>query len=146
MLNRAIAKFSNGRVEAARALPSGDLILRVDSARTQQELHKQNGWTEALGAGTRLNRPRFTVLVKSVHLDALDCSNQEVAWKTLVQQNPYLEGVELIHVGRERARQAKAPARASTVLVDVASPQQANLLIQEGLVLGYIQHAAELFH
>lgn len=146
MLNQAIAQFSGGRVEAARALPSGDLILRVDSVQTQQELHKQSGWTEALGAGTRLNRPRFTVLVKSVHQDALDCSNQEVARGTLSKQNPYLSGIELIHVGRERSRQADSPTRASTVLVDVASPQEANLIIQEGLVLGYVHHSVELFH
>ena len=146
MLNQAIAQFSGGRVEATRDLPSGDLILRVNSVQTQQELHKQSGWTEALGAGTRLNRPRFTVLVKSVHQDALDCSNQEVARGTLSKQNPYLSGIELIHVGRERSRQADSPTRASTVLVDVASPQEANLIIQEGLVLGYVHHSVELFH
>ena len=65
---------------------------------------------------------------------------------TLAQQNPYLGEVELIHVGRERARYTKASARASTVLMDVASPQQANLLIWEGLVLGYVHHQVELFH
>ena len=37
-------------------------------------------------------------------------------------------------------------AKASTVLMDVTSPQQANLLIQEGLVLGYVHHHVELFH
>lgn len=146
MLNQAIARFSKGQVEAARALPSGDLILRVDSEQTQQELHRQSGWTEALGAGTQLNRPRFTVLVKSVQLDALDCSNQEVAQGTLTQQNPYLKGTELIHVGREQTRQPNGPPKASTVLVDVGSPQEANLLIREGLVLGYVHHSVELFH
>ena len=64
----------------------------------------------------------------------------------MVQQNPYLKEIELIHVGRERARQAGSPAKASAVLVDVASSQQANLLIQEGLVLSYVHHAVELFH
>ena len=98
MLNRAITKFSSGQIEAARALPSGDLVLRMDSVQIQQDLHKQSGWTEALGAGTQVNRPWFTVLVKSVHLDALDCSDQEMAWETLAQQNPYLGEIELIHV------------------------------------------------
>ena len=79
MLNQTIAKFSHGWVEAAWALSSGDLILWVDSVQTQQNLHKQSGWTEALGADTQLNQPWFTVLVKSVQLNALDCSNQEMA-------------------------------------------------------------------
>lgn len=146
LLNQAIAQFSGGWVEAARALPSSDLILWVDSVQTQQELHKQSGWTEALGAGTQLNQPWFTVLVKSVHQDALDCSNQEVAQGTLSKQNPYLSRIELIHVGWERSCQADSPTRASTVLVNVASPQEANLIIQEGLVLGYVHHSVELSH
>ena len=146
MLNQAISQFSIGQVEAAQALPSGDLVLRVDSKQTRQELHRQRGWTEALGAGTQLNRPHFTVLVKSVRLDALDCSNQEVAKGTLTQQNPYLRGSDLIHVGREQAHQPDPPPKASTVLIDVGSPQEANLLIQEGLVLGYVHHSVELFH
>ena len=50
-------------------------------------------------------------------------------WDTLLQQNPYLGEVELMHVGHERACLAKTSAKAFTVLVDVASPQQANRLI-----------------
>ena len=68
-----------------------------------------------------INIQQHTVLVKSVHLDALDCSDQEVARGTLAQQNPYLGEVELIHVGQERAHHTKTSAKASTVLVDVAS-------------------------
>lgn len=62
---------------------------------------------------------------------------------TLSKQIPYLSGIELIHVGRERSRQADSPTRASTVLVDVASPQEANLIIQEGLFLGYVHRSLE---
>ena len=64
----------------------------------------------------------------------------------MAQQNPYLREIELIHVGRERARQTGSSAKASTVLVDVASPQQANFLIREGLILNYVHHEVELFH
>lgn len=127
-------------------MPSGDLVLRVDSEQTQQELHRQRGWTEALGAGTQLNRPHFTVLVKSVQLDTLDYSNQEVAQGTFTQQNPYLRRSELIHVNREQACQSDPPPKVSTVLIDVGSPQEANLLIQEGLDLGYVHHSVQLFH
>lgn len=138
MLNQAITRFSDGQVEAARALPSGYLVLRVDSEKTRQDLHKQGGWITTLEAGVRLNKPWLTVLVKSVHLNALDCNNQEMPRGTLTQQNLYLREVELIHVGpeRPRARQAGSPAKASTILINVASLQQANLLIQENLVLG----------
>ena len=56
-----------------------------------------------------------------------------MAWETLAQQNPYLREVELIHVGQEQACQTGSLVKASTVLVNVASPQQTNLLIWEGL-------------
>ena len=64
----------------------------------------------------------------------------------MAQQNSYLREIELIHVGREWACQADSPAKASTVLVDVASPQQTNLLIWEELILGYVHHVIEFFH
>ena len=66
--------------------------------------------------------------------------------RTLAQQNPYLEEIKLIHVGQKQAHQTGSSAKASTVLVDVGSSQQTDLLIQKELVLGYIHHAVELFH
>src|SRR5699024_6808240 len=64
LLSYAVGGHTKGRVEAVRVLPSGDLILWVDSERSKQDLHIQVGWLRTLGEGARLNRPRFTVLVK----------------------------------------------------------------------------------
>ena len=136
MLNQIIIKFFSDWIEAVWALPSSDLILRVNNVEIQQDLHKQSGWTEALRTGIWVNQLWFTVLVKSIQLDVLDCSDQEMAQRTLAQQNLYLEKIELIHIYWEQARHTKTSAKVSTVLVDMASSQQTNLLIQKGLVLG----------
>ena len=79
-------------------------------------------------------------------MPSLDCSDQEMAQRTLTQQNLYLEKIELIHVGQEQAHHTRTSAKASTILMNVASSQQTNLLIQEELVLGYVHHHVELFH
>ena len=133
-------------MKAAWALPSDDLVPWVNSERTRQDLHKQSGWTEVLRTGIWLNKLWFTVLIKSVHLNALDCSNQKMIWETLTQQNPYLREIELIHVNKEWACQADFSVKVFTVLVNMASLQQTNLLIQKELILDYVHHAVELFH
>lgn len=73
VVNKAIARFTKGQVEATQALSSGDLVLQVDSEQTRQELHKKGGWIEGLGVGAQLNQPQFTVMVKAVCYNALDC-------------------------------------------------------------------------
>lgn len=50
MLNQAISWFFKSQMEAAQALSSKDLVLRIDSEQTQQELYRQRDWTETLGA------------------------------------------------------------------------------------------------
>ena len=64
----------------------------------------------------------------------------------LTQQNPYLGKIELIHVDQKQACHTKISAKVSTVLMNVTSSQQTNLLIQKELVLGYVHHHVELFH
>ena len=39
------------------ALLNGNLVPRVDSERTRQDLHKQGRWVTAMGAGACLNKP-----------------------------------------------------------------------------------------
>lgn len=36
MVNKAIARFTKGQVEATQSLPSGDLVLQVDSEQTRE--------------------------------------------------------------------------------------------------------------
>lgn len=85
-------------------------------------------------------------MVKHVGQDALDCSNQEEAIKAIQEQNKRLHGVvEFLHVGRT-TRVRNPERKASALIIDVASPQQANVMIDEGLILRSVLHEVEVFH
>lgn len=104
MVNQAIGRFTTGKVEAARQLPSGDLIFRVDSEQTRKEMQSHAGWMESLGAGSTLSRPRFTVMVKDVGFDVLTGQMESRLARSIIKdQNPAMAKVEIIHVGRKRS-------------------------------------------
>lgn len=123
---------------AARLLPSGDVMLTTDSPETARTLRDRAEWSSVLGATARVKRvkrPRFTVLVKHVANDAIDCSDQEGARCTIHAQNARLRGViDFLHVGKS-SRDANRGKKTTSLIIDVATPQQANLIIEEGLIL-----------
>jgi hypothetical protein len=100
-VNGEIDSITTGEVVAARLLPSGDVVLTTDNPEMARTLRDRAEWSSVLGATARVKRPRFTVLVKHVAKDAIDCSDQEVARHTIHTQNAWLHGVvDFLHVGK----------------------------------------------
>ena len=99
-VNSVVGKWGKREVEAARVLPSGDVILVADTPKMARALRERPGWEQSLRLTAKQRRPRFTVLVKHVARDAIDCSNQEVAVRTILDQNKRLHGVvKFAHIG-----------------------------------------------
>lgn len=145
-VNGEVGSITTGEVVAARLLPSGDVVLTTDSPETARTLRNRAEWSSVLGATARVKRPRFTVLVKHVAKDAIDCSDQEIARRTIHAQNARLHGViDFLHVGRS-TRDANRGKKTVSLIIDVATPQQANLIIEEGLILQSVIHEVEVFH
>lgn len=145
-VNKEIGGITLGEVVAARVLPSGDVVLTADSAETARTLRDRAEWSSILGATARVKRPRFTIMVKHVARDAIDCINQEAAQHTIHEQNRRLHGViDFLHVGKS-TRDTGLGKKTTSLIIDVATPRQANLLIEEGLILQSTIHEVEVFH
>lgn len=143
-VNNVVKEWCKGSVVAARVLPSGDAVLVADTSEMATALKERTGWEASLGAGTVQKKTRFTVMVKHVARDALDCTNQEAARKGLLAQNERFNGlVEVIHIGR--SARVGQQGKAGALLIDVSTPQQANLLIDEGVILQSVYHDVEVF-
>lgn len=92
-------------------------------------------WPSVLGAMARVKCPRFTILVKHVAKDAINCTDQEITWRTIHAQNARLHGViDFLHVGKSTRDMSQGKKTVSHI-INVATPQQANLIIKEGLIL-----------
>lgn len=145
-VNAKLGDGAKGTVVAARKLPSGDIVLTTDSADTKNQLVKETSWAAALGAQARVIRTRFTVMAKHVAKDAINFEDQKTAIAKIMEQNPRIHGVvEILRVGQYK-RGVQTGTRAGTIIIDVASPRQANRLIHEGLLLQGMFHDVEVFH
>jgi hypothetical protein len=145
-INKLKGSAVPGRVLAARRLPSGDILITADTAETKEQLESSSSWLPAVGQTAKVNRRRFTVLVHGMRTSALDCSKPEEAIKELLGQNQHLRNrVEILHVRWPR-KAVKLDKPVSHLVVDVASPAQANLLIDEGLLFHSELKDCELYH
>ena len=135
-----------GKVIAARQLPSGDVLVTTDTAETKEGLERDPKWLPVINQAAKINRRKFTVIVHGMRVAALDCSKQEEAIRQLLGQNTHLkDSVEIL--GARWPKRALKKGKPNThLIVDVASPAQANLLINEGLLFHSELKNCELFH
>lgn len=145
-INKLKGSAVPGRVLAARRLPSGDILITTDTAETKEQLERSNSWLPAVSQTAKVNRRKFTVLVHGMRLSALDCSKQETAIRELLGQNQHLRGRVEILRARWPRRAVKQGKPVSHLIVDVATPAQANLLIDDGLLFHSELKDCELYH
>ena len=101
-------------------------------------------WVSAFGQGAAAHQTHFTVMVKGVRHASLDCKDMERAQTDIFCQNKRLEGwIEILGMGFSCTQWGRV---AGPLFIDLASPHQANLLLQEGLVLGSLFHEGEVYH
>lgn len=140
------AKFPGNPVLAARRLPSGDVLITTESKEKRQELQKDQSWTASLGAGAVVKRRGYTVLAHGIRVSQIDTNSQNEAIQEILKQNRGLKDkVEILRVGWTR-RAIKGEKQVAPLLVTVAEPEQADYLIDNGLLWGYQLHDCELFH
>jgi hypothetical protein len=145
-INKTRSKEIKGKVLAARRLPSGDIVITTDTATTKEQLEKDNSWLPAVSSTATVNRRRFPVMVHGMRTASVDCSKQNEAISQLMGQNRHMrEALEILHVRWPRKAIKKGKA-VTCLIVDVASPKQANLLIDEGLLFQSELKQCELYH
>ena len=145
-INNKFANLGIGRILGARQLPSGDLVLLADSSDTKVRAEARKAeWLEVASTKAELRRKKYTVLVHGVSVADFDNQRQEEGRRKIYDQNPVIRGqVEVLHT-HWRKRILRLKKTTSSLLVDVASPEGANVLIREGLVLGGELKEVELF-
>ncbi|OJD09426.1 hypothetical protein ACJ73_10327 [Blastomyces percursus] len=125
-------------------MPSGDLMLIADTPSTKAELAKSNEWVEKWGGKAHMRKEMYAVLIKSAPLKAVSWDKPEKAVEDVYRQNPSLRCRVLIHKVAKRAVKQQKPH--GSVIMHVATPQQANKLVEEGIILGNEFCVVEIFH
>ena len=134
-----------GAVIAARRLPSGDVLITFQGEEGKKKWEKDHKGLTAFGENARYRTREFTVLVHGIRVAAVNPANQDKAIAEIYAQNPKLkEAVKIVRLGWSK-KTIKSQKRYAALHVGVAEPEQANRLIDSGLLYGSELHDCELF-
>ena len=135
-----------GQVVAICRLPSGDALLTTDEEKTREAWLKDTKWLEVYGQGTRIKRRAFIILVHGITVNQVQVQDQETVQREIYKQNPKLQDqVEILCVAW--AKKLIHSGRTSGPLqVLVAEPEQANLIIELGLIWNHQIHECEPYN
>jgi hypothetical protein len=135
-LNNKFKCLGVGRILGARQLQSGDLVLLADSSDTKKRAEAKKGeWVGILSTGAEIRPKKHTVLVHGVQVNGFDNQRQAEGIQKIYEQNPAIRGGVRVARFRWRKRALRLKKTASSLMLDVANPEGANALIEEGLVL-----------
>ena len=85
-------------------------------------------------------------MAKHVAKDAISQSDQKAMMTEINAQNPRIhEMMKILHVGHSK-RSTQDSIKAGTLIIDMTTPQQMNILIQEELILQRVLHDVKVFH
>lgn len=140
------AQLEGEPVIAARRLPSGDVLVTFATEESKKKWETTPTLIAAFGAGARSRRKEYTVIAHGITVASIDPRDQEKAIKGIFSQNPTLKGkVEFIRVGWSRKTISKHK-KAGPLHIGVAEPEQANYLVDNGLLYGSELHDCEVFY
>lgn len=117
-------------VVAARRLPSGDTVLVFRTAEDAGSPLNSHWIKTAFGEGVTYCRPLYAVVAKRVR-NAAAAPNTETLAKEITQQN----GTRVERVSKMRNRGGTAAF--TTLVLSVATPEEANRLCEKGMILAY---------
>ena len=132
-------------IRAVRKLPSGDIIISLKSPSAKTQLEQNKDWIPAVfSEEAKISSRIFPVIVNRVQTKDFNPDNLEEITKTIFRQNPGIENqVKILRT--YWTRKSKLLKKYMTSLhIDLATPEQANLLIKREVVLGHMIYEVEL--
>jgi hypothetical protein len=139
------AELCDQSVVAARRLPSGDVIVTFDNQQKRDQWAKGPEIVRAFGSTARVKAREYTVLAHGIRVAALDPAQKDRAIKEIMAQNPKLQGkVEIVRLAWAR-KTIKLGKRIAPLHIGVATSDQANILIDHGLLFDSELHDCEVF-
>ena len=131
---------------AARRLQSGDTLLTFETEEARRKWEKDPKVIKTFGTDARIRIKEYTVLAHGVRVPIVNPQDQQAAIKAIYAQNPRLQGkVTIIRVGWAY-KTLKHHKKIGPLHIGLAEPEQANLLIDQGLLLGSELHDCEVFY
>jgi hypothetical protein len=134
-------KGTAGEAIAVRQLPSGDMVLAMESEQARTSWLANQSWLSMFGTGARVKKREFAVIAHGIRVNQV----QGQAIEEIYKQNPRLRGsAEILRVAFSK-KLLRSGRTTGPLTISVAEPEQANRLIDAGLVWYHELHDCEPF-
>ena len=132
------------KVAAARQLPSGDVVLNTYTPQQAEAMRTDKTWAQCLGTDVRIHTPMYGVMMHGVPVRTIENIEEEQRVDKMMKGNKHtLPNAEIRHASW--LKRSAATANYSTLIVDFASPTDANEAIDRGLIWDGAIYECELY-
>jgi hypothetical protein len=139
-----------GKALACRRLQSGDYAITLDTKEAKEHWQSNTSWLSIFGTAATVTRREFAILAHGIVINQIQTQNQSDAIQKIYDQNAGLQHkVQILRVAWTRRtikkweQRGRVPNEKGPLLISLASPEQANHLIDAGLIWGYQIHECE---
>ena len=131
-------------IRAVRKLSSGDIIISLESPLAKTQLEQNKDWISVVfSEEAKISSRIFPVMVHGVQTKNFNSDNLEEITKTIFRQNPGIEN-QIKILRTYWTRKSKLLKKSVISLhIDLAIPEQADLLIKREVVLGHMIYKVE---
>ncbi|KAH7111337.1 hypothetical protein B0J11DRAFT_498685 [Dendryphion nanum] len=122
------------KIVSSNQLKSGDLSIRTaNNSETEALRQFADDWAHRIGSGATVRNPTYGVLAHGIRTNTLDMDKFEENRSQMLQDNrPFIPQAEIKYIGwLTRSAPNKS---ASTIIIEFARPEDANKIIDEGLI------------
>jgi hypothetical protein len=138
-VDRAIEQSGNEHIEKIKTastnqLKSGDLGIKTATTSDMEILRQfAEDWEHRLGIGASVRIPTYGVLVHGIRTSSMDVERFEDMRDNILQENrPFIPNAGIKYIGW--LTRTFATKSASSVIIEFTKPQDANKIIDEGLI------------
>jgi hypothetical protein len=138
-IERAIAQSENEhivnvKIMSTNQLKSGDLSIKTATNTEMQALRQfTEDWTPRIGNGTSVRNPTYGILVHGIRVSSMNMENFEENRNTILQDNkPFVPAADIKYIGW--LTRLVPNKTMSSAIIEFTRPEDANKIIDEGLV------------
>lgn len=138
-VDRAIEQSRNKHIEhirvaSANQLKSGDLSIKTTTGEDAETLRQfANLWVSKVGNGTAIRVPTYGIIAHGIRTKSMDMAKFNETRVELLQDNkPFIPNAEIKYIGW--LSKSALTKSASSIIVEFTKPEDANKIIDEGLI------------
>lgn len=136
--------ISRKLIRTARRLPSGDIYIIAANEKEAAALREHKDWVEKLSSNARVVTKTYGILLHGVRFEAIDTKDIPTAIRAVQIENANTLSLDIVWLGWFGT--PKNDQHRGSLIIELASPEEGNRAMEEGLVIGSELHGCCVYN